>query len=205
MNKREALETIRCFVNDIFKDDTSGHDDVHMKRVASWAKFMANSEGEDPFLCEVAALLHDVGDHKLFAHPEKAIQQRDKLLSDIGFTENEIDTIADAIRTVSFSKGDVPNSRMGEIIQDADRLDAIGAVGIARTFAFGGTINQPIYKEDEKDAISHFYEKLLKLRELMHTKSGKQEAERRHQFMLQYLEEFYREQQCREEYSHVKE
>jgi uncharacterized protein len=94
---------------------------------------------------------------------------------------------------------------MGEIIQDADRLDAIGAVGIARAFAFGGTINQPIYKEDGKDAISHFYEKLLKLRGLMHTKSGKQEAERRHQFMLQYLEEFYREQQCREEYSHVQE
>ncbi|WP_394217347.1 HD domain-containing protein [Halobacillus trueperi] len=205
MDKRDALERIRHFVNDFFTDDTSGHDDAHMKRVASWAKFIAIKEGENPFLCEVAALLHDVGDHKLFSDPAQAIQQRDKLLMDVGFTENEVDTIDDAIRTVSFSRGAVPNSRIGEIIQDADRLDAIGAVGIARAFAFGGTINQPIYKEDEKDAISHFYEKLLKLRELMHTECGKQEAERRHQFMLQYLEEFYREQECREETSHVTE
>lgn len=205
MDKREALETIRHFVNDLFRDDTSGHDDIHMKRVAAWAKYIAVNEGDDPFLCEVAALLHDVGDHKLFSNPAQAILQRDKLLVDVGFSEKEVDLIADAIRTVSFSKGAVPNSRIGEILQDADRLDAIGAVGIARAFAFGGTINQPIYKEEEKDAIDHFYEKLLKLRELMHTESGKQEAERRHQFMLQYLEEFYREQECREETSHVKE
>ncbi|MGR9049982.1 HD domain-containing protein [Halobacillus faecis] len=205
MDKKEALKAIRQFVHDLFRDDTSGHDNVHMKRVASWAKYIAENEGDDPFLCEVAALLHDVGDHKLFSNPAQAIKQRDELLFSIGFTKNEVGTIADAIQTVSFSKGAVPKSRIGEIIQDADRLDAIGAVGIARAFAFGGTINQPIYKEGEKDAVDHFYDKLLKLKELMHTESGKHEAERRHQFMLQYLEEFYREQDCREETSYVTE
>ncbi|MBX0356276.1 HD domain-containing protein [Halobacillus sp. Nhm2S1] len=205
MDRRKALEQIKDYIQDLFKDEPSGHDDVHMTRVASWAKYIAVKEDEDPFLCEVTALLHDVGDRKLFSEPEQAVHERDKLLVDLGFTEEEVDSIAEAIRTVSFSKGMVPNSRLGEIIQDADRLDAIGAIGIARAFAYGGTINQPIYKKDRKDAIDHFYEKLLKLKGLMITESGKQEAEKRHQFMLQYLEEFHREQACREETRHVTE
>ncbi|SEH80297.1 uncharacterized protein SAMN05192559_104213 [Halobacillus karajensis] len=194
MDQMAVLQQITQYINQLFHEDASGHDAVHMKRVAKWARRLALDEGEDPFLCEVAAWLHDVGDYKLFRDPAKVIEERNQWLFKLGFSTKEKDIIHDAIATVSFSKGSLPSSRIGAIVQDADRLDAIGAVGIARAFAFGGANNQPIYNEDGLGSIDHFHEKLLRLKKQMNTENGRIEAEKRHQFMLHFLEEFHREQ-----------
>lgn len=199
MNQNEVLKKIEQYVKRKFNQDSSGHDVEHMKRVAVWAKKIAIEEGDDPFLCEVAGWLHDIGDRKLFKEPEEAIKARDDFLRTVGFSEIDAKTISKAIETVSFSKGQSPCFRTGEIVQDADRLDAIGAIGIARAFAYGGSRNQPIYSPDDQCSIGHFHEKLLKLSTLMNTESGKREAEYRHHFMVRFLNEFEREQQLGKE------
>jgi uncharacterized protein len=199
MEQREVLEKIERFVVMNFIQDSSGHDVEHMKRVAVLAKKIAIEEGDDPFLCEVAGWLHDIGDRKLTKKPIEAIRNRDDFLSTIGFAEKDVETISKAIETVSFSKGRKPRSLTAAIVQDADRLDAIGAIGIARTFAYGGSRQQPIYSPEGQSSIGHFHEKLLKLSTLMNTESGRREAEYRHAFMVRFLEEFDREQQLGKE------
>ncbi|SFJ99057.1 uncharacterized protein SAMN04487936_10650 [Halobacillus dabanensis] len=199
MEQRQVLEKVEQFVKKYFNQDSSGHDVEHMKRVAVWARNLAIEEGEDPFLCEVAGWLHDIGDRKLFKKPEEAIIVRDDFLRTVGFSEEDVETICNAIGTVSFSKGQNPRSLIGAIVQDADRLDAIGAIGIARAFAYGGSQNQPIYSSGGQSSIGHFHEKLLHLSTLINTESGKKEAEYRHHFMVRFLEEFDREQQLGKE------
>lgn len=199
MEQKEVLKKIEHFVEKHFNQDSSGHDVEHMKRVAVWARNIAIEEGDDPFLCEVAGWLHDIGDRKLFKNPEEAVRGRDDLLRTVGFSEQDVETIGSAIETVSFSKGQVPCSLTGTIVQDADRLDAMGAIGIARAFAYGGTRNQPIYSSGGQSSIGHFHEKLIHLSTLMNTESGKKEAEYRHHFMVRFLEEFDREQQLGKE------
>lgn len=199
MDRNEVLKKVEQFVKRNFNQDSSGHDVEHMKRVAVWAKKIAIKEGDDPFLCEVAGWLHDIGDKKLFQEPGEAIKGRDDFLRTVGFIEKDVKTISKAIETVSFSKGQSPCSLTGEIVQDADRLDALGAIGIARAFAYGGSRKQPIYSPEGQCSIGHFYEKLLKLSTLMNTESGKREAEYRHHFMVRFLEEFEREQQLGKE------
>ncbi|MGP4060005.1 HD domain-containing protein [Halobacillus sp. H74] len=196
MNKIIVRDEIRKFVKNKFRKDSTGHDFEHMARVARWSDRIAEDEGADRFLCEVAGWLHDVGDPKLFVNPETALEERTQLLKGLLFNDENIDHINGAIETVSFSKGKKPMTLMGKIVQDADRLDAIGAVGIARTFAYGGARDQPVYNPDDKKghSIGHFEEKLLKLCELMNTDSGKLEAEHRHAFMVEFLKEFNREQ-----------
>ncbi|MDO5139671.1 MAG: phosphohydrolase, partial [Oscillospiraceae bacterium] len=135
-----------------------------------------------------AALLHDADDHKLFNTENNANARR--FLEDNGIDPEKTEKICSAINMVSFSKnrGRRPDTIEGKIVQDADRLDALGAIGIARTFAFGGERGRPL-----DDSIQHFYDKLLLLKDEMNTESGKGLAEKRHAFLVEFLEEYQQE------------
>ncbi|MFB4169173.1 HD domain-containing protein [Virgibacillus sp. JSM 102003] len=195
MNNTEKLDAIRLYIYNIFSNDTSGHDYYHMKRVAKMAKTIAEQEGANQFIAEAAAWIHDVGDRKLFANSSNEINKLNEFLLTINCTSDQLKQIKAAVRDVSFSKGRIPVTQEGKIVQDADRLDAIGAIGIARTFAYGGSKEQPIWDNNTKDntSVQHFYDKLLTLKDLMHTSSAKEIAEERHNFMENYLNQFFQE------------
>ncbi|RKQ37620.1 HD domain-containing protein [Oceanobacillus halophilus] len=192
--KQKKIEEIKEYVQDLFNKDSSGHDFYHMQRVANMAKNIALHEGADEFICEVAAWLHDIGDYKLFQNPDVAINELKAFLISLSINEQDMETILHIIRNISYSKGKIPDTIEGKIVQDADRLDAIGAIGIARTFAYGGTKGQMIYHEEQENtSVQHFYDKLLKLKEMMHTEQAKKIAQQRHQFMENFLEQFFQE------------
>lgn len=195
MNNEDTLIAIRKYVHNIFSDDTTGHDFFHMKRVAKTAREIAEHEKADVFICEAAAWIHDIGDKKLFADSEIEMERLDAFLDSIGCTSQRIDLIKSAAKDVSFSKGNVPGTLEGKIVQDADWLDALGAIGIARTFAYGGSRSQLIWHDNnhKNTSIQHFYDKLLKLKDLMHTNTAKQIADDRHDFMTQFLKQFFKE------------
>ncbi|RDW22078.1 HD domain-containing protein [Oceanobacillus chungangensis] len=195
MNERVKLKRIREYAFQIFHDDVTGHDYYHMERVARTAKQIAIEEKANLFICEAAALLHDVGDAKLFEQPEKNVKAMNLFLKSIELTAEQIKFLNQIIKEVSFSRGvQVPATIEGRIVQDADRIDAIGAIGIARTFAYGGANQQMIHHNTEKStSIQHFYDKLLKLYDLLHTTKAKEMAISRQRFMEQYLEQFYKE------------
>ena len=136
----------------------------------------------------LAALLHDVDDHKLFDHENN--ENAREFLSNSGVPNEKIEEICSVINSVSFSKnrGKKPETLEGKIVQDADRLDAMGAIGIARTFAFGGEHGRSI-----EESVMHFHEKLLLLKDEMNTEAGKEMAEQRHAFLVDFLEEYQQE------------
>lgn len=193
------LNAVRDYVYTIFNDDPTGHDFFHMKRVARMARFIAGKEGSDLFICEAAGWVHDIGDRKMFSNRTNALEQLDNFLQSIDCTADEISAIQVAVENVSFSKGRTPGGLEGRIVQDADRLDAIGAIGVARTFAFGGAKGQLLWHDSEEKregtSIQHFYDKLLNLKRLMHTRTAKQLAEERHRFIEMYLQQFFKEWQ----------
>ncbi|MFD2045819.1 HD domain-containing protein [Ornithinibacillus salinisoli] len=195
MDSNDQLQKIERYVYQLFSDDSTGHDYFHMKRVARMTREISLSEAADEFICEAAAWLHDVGDKKLFANTNKAIDEMNQFLKSIQLTEIQIEKIHQAIQDVSFSKGNIPKTLEGKIVQDADRLDAIGAIGIARTFAYGGANKQLIYHDEMKDhtSIQHFHDKLLKLKGLMHTPTAIRMAKERHVFLENYLQQFLNE------------
>lgn len=195
MNEIEKLTRIKEYISNLFHDDVTGHDYYHMERVARIAWQIGKNTKADLFLCEAAALLHDVGDKKLFEHPKEILNEMNVFLSTIELTSEQIERINQIIHEVSFRIGvKVPSTLEGRIVQDADRIDAIGAIGIARTFAYGGAKQQMIHHNTNKNtSIQHFYDKLLKLYDLLHTAKAKEIAASRHQFMEQYLEEFFKE------------
>ncbi len=168
-----------------------------MQRVARTASELAAKEGADPFICEAAAWIHDIGDEKLFSDSTKAIRKLEEFLYSIDCTGEQIQRMKDAAKDVSFRKGRIPDTLEGKIVQDADRLDAIGAIGIARTLAYGGANGQCIWhdndEEKENTSVQHFYDKLLKLKDRMNTNSATQIAAKRHQFMESYLQQFFLE------------
>ena len=195
-----------------FADDSSGHDWYHIERVWNMSKFLHSKEGGDLEVVELAALLHDISDHKLNGGKlnDGGNVAREILLSE-GATPELANRVAEIIDHVSF-KGAKVEDRMetieGKIVQDADRLDAIGALGIARTFAYGGHNGQPMYDPEiqatmhdsfeayassKSSTIHHFYEKLLLLASRINTDSAKEIAQERHQFMENYLSQFYHE------------
>lgn len=194
-NKATQLSMIQKYVYNLFHRDVTGHDFFHMQRVAKMAKQIAVKEKANQFICEASGWLHDIGDKKLFNDPEEQYEKLYHFLKSIQVTENEITRINHCIRHVSFSQGKTPETIEGKVIQDADRLDAIGAIGIARTFAFGGAKNQLIYDDVHKmnTSVQHFYDKLLKLKNLMNTKTGSKIAAKRHAFMEEYLTNFFNE------------
>lgn len=195
MDKTEQLLAIQAYCQEIFGKDATGHDFFHLKRVAHIAGKIALHEGADEFICTAGAWLHDIGDHKLFSDPAQALVKMNNFLKEIHLTTEQITNIRLAIENISFSKGKVPTTLEGKIIQDADRIDAIGAIGIARTFAYGGAKGQLIYHEEQKEgtSVQHFYDKILTLKDTLHTESAKRLAEKRHQFVKVYLEQFFEE------------
>ncbi|WP_407272777.1 HD domain-containing protein [Radiobacillus sp. PE A8.2] len=201
MDERIIISKIEDYVATLFSKDATGHDYYHMKRVATVARKIAIEENADIFISEAAGWLHDVGDRKLFDDPNAAKQDMINKLTSWGVGQEVIAQILLAIDDVSFSKGHVkPVTLEGKLVQDADRLDAIGAIGVARTFAYGGFNNRLIHTEEKQEqataTIQHFYDKLLLLKDLMNTDSAKRLAEERHRFMLEFLQQFYKEWDC---------
>ncbi len=211
MDKDLIIEKTKEFVKNKLYGEGSGHDWFHIERVYNLSRFLANEEKADNFIVEMTALLHDIDDWKFSNGTKTNTTITEEFLNSVNVDKESINKIITIIKTMSF-KGGVVNSTQntieGMIVQDADRLDAIGAIGIARTFAYGGSKNRPIYdpniapinftsleevKNAENHTINHFYEKLLKLKDLMNTDSAKIIAEKRHKFMEDFLKEFYSE------------
>ena len=185
------------YARKIFKGDSSGHDFDHTMRVFHMATTIAREENADLQTVQLAALLHDVDDRKL---SPQTCENRDNAVSFLrenGVNQEKIKEIIQIISQISFSAGNgAPSTLEGMCVQDADRLDAIGAIGIGRAFAFGGSRGRRIHDpegEDTTTTIQHFYDKLLLLKDRMNTATGKNLANMRHQFMESFLQQFYAE------------
>ena len=210
---REIIQHTINYVKKSLESAEGGHDWSHIERVWKLAKYIQSREAEgDRVVIELAALLHDISDPKFNNGDEElGSQLAYNFLMANNLDRERTEHIQTIIKYVSF-KGGFPQDRINtpefRIVQDADRLDAIGAIGIARAFNYGGFKNRPIhdpsvplqeyansseYRRSDAPTINHFYEKLLKLKDLMNTPTGKALAEQRHQFMLEFLDQFYRE------------
>ena len=208
IKQKGEIKAAIAYIKKFFAGDASGHDYWHTIRVYHNAKAICKNENCDTELVYLAALLHDVDDYKLVG--EEQTHNAVDFLRSINFPEERIGKIIHIITQVSFKGADTvtPDTIEGKVVQDADRLDAIGAIGIARAFAYGGNKNRVMhdpneephldlsaeeYKKYEGTSINHFYEKLLLLKDLMNTDTAKEIAEGRHQYMEQFLDEFYDE------------
>lgn len=196
------------FARDIFAGDSSGHDFHHTLRVHDLARTICSGEGGDMDTVRLAALLHDVDDRKLFG--DNGYANARGFMDSHGIGPDMQDTVCRIISQISFKGEDTvtPDTLEGRIVQDADRMDAIGAIGIARTFAYGGSrgrqmhipgeahregMSEAEYFANQGTSINHFHEKLLKLKDLMNTETAKGMAEHRHRYMVGFLEEFMSE------------
>lgn len=199
MENKDILIKTQEYIKETFLREGTGHDYYHIERVVINSRKILQTEKADGFLVELAAWLHDLGDHKLHNGVDKSEELINAFLNSLVVAQPIIDRVIEIVSQVSFSKGNRPSSIEAEIVQDADRLDAIGAIGIARCFAYGGSKHRILYSPDEKEkessSIQHFYDKLLKIKSLINTESAKLIAARRHSFMEEYLAEFYREVQ----------
>ncbi len=210
MNK--LIENTVEFVKEKLEGAEAGHDWFHIERVWKLSNKIAEAETCSREIVELAALLHDIADPKFHNGDETiALKVSREFLERQNVDEKTIEQVLFIIKNISFkNRGDVPKDLPIElkIVQDADRIDAIGAIGVARTFNFGGFKNNPMYdpkvepklnmpKEEYKKSngttINHFYEKLLLLKDLMNTEKGKEIAAERHDFMLKFLDQFYKE------------
>jgi len=212
MTKRQIIKKTAEYIKREFSDETSGHDWWHIFRVWQLVKKIGKAERADMFVVEMAALLHDLGDYKL--EPDRKDRQEEKVCSwlmKMGVAEKDKAHIVYVVTHISFSKNVVSTQELsleGKVVQDADRLDAIGAIGITRAMVYTGFRNAPFYVPGTKSrtfrsakdyqvrhtvGIQHFYEKLLLLKDKMNTKSAKKMAARRHRFMENYLSEFFAE------------
>lgn len=185
------------YARGIFEADASGHDFDHTLRVYKMAVRIAEEERADVQQVALAALLHDVDDRKLSPETYENKDRAVFFLRENGMTEDEIGRIVQIISEISFSAGNgAPSTVEGMCVQDADRLDAMGAIGIGRAFAFGGTRGRRMHDPEGKDTsstIQHFYDKLLLLKDRMNTETGKKLASRRDAYLRGFLEEFYAE------------
>jgi uncharacterized protein len=212
MDKKLIIKKTADFVKRKLNGEGSGHDWWHVYRVWKLAKEINKDEKADKFIVELGALLHDVADYKLNDGNEAIGGEISrKWLEEQGVDNETIAKVVEIVDGINFRgarvKHEIPSIE-GKIVFDADKLDAIGAIGIARTFAFGGFMQRPIYEPDIKPyfhktfeeykngkshTINHFYEKLLLLRKIMNTKKAKQIASKRHKFMEKFLDKFYLE------------
>lgn len=207
MERATLLAEAADFARRQLERDASGHDWWHIQRVTTLARNIARMEGADEFICELAALLHDVADYKIAGDDETGQRIVREWLGQRDADVATINRVMEIIATMSFGGGNRPpmTTLEGQVVQDADRLDAIGAIGIARAFAFGGSRNRPIHTPGEEarhyaspteyhnttaSTISHFHEKLLLLKERMNTPYARQLAQARHQYMENFLAEF---------------
>ncbi|ARU63588.1 phosphohydrolase [Tumebacillus avium] len=210
MNQANIIAAAEEFVQRELGGDSSGHDYWHIYRVWQTAKKIGQEEGADLFVVELAALLHDIADEKLNESEAAGLAKVRGWLQEQHVAADALEHVMEIISTMSFKGGSKTGMETleGAVVQDADRLDALGAVGIARTFAYSGAKGQlshdphlqprtdmtaEEYRKGKSTAINHFYEKLLKLKNLMNTSYGKQMAEGRHAVMEAFLEQFYAE------------
>lgn len=212
MSQSEVIKSTEQFVKDKLEGEGTGHDWWHIHRVRNTSLHIAKEEQADAFVVELAALLHDIADHKFHGGDEEIgpATARDWLNS-LNVSNADVNHVCDIIRDISFkgAKVQTPMETIeGKVVQDADRLDALGAIGIARAFAYGGNKNRELhnpnikpvqhdsfyaYKNDKGPTINHFYEKLFLLKDRMNTETGLKLAEERHRFMEEYVDRFLRE------------
>ncbi|HBK71692.1 MAG TPA: phosphohydrolase [Flavobacteriaceae bacterium] len=212
MNEKQIIEKTILFVKETLQGAEGGHDWFHTHRVFSNAKLIAKGEKVDGFVVTLGALLHDIADSKFHQGDETfGPKKATEFLLSQDVDSAIIEHVVQIIKNISFKGGNIKrtfSSKELDVVQDADRLDAIGAIGIARCFNYGGFKNRAIYnpeiqpnlkmtKEEYKKStaptINHFYEKLLLLKDKMNTKTGRKIAAKRHQFMEAYLKQFYAE------------
>ena len=206
----EIIGHAESFIRGLFENEFSGHDFFHSMRVCRTAVRIAETEGADAEETALIALLHDADDIKLSPATHENMDRARAFLEKEGVSEKRIRRILTAISEISFRGTDsiAPSAAEGKCVQDADRLDALGAIGIARTFAYGGSRGRAMYDPDEKPlenmteaeyrasrsaSVNHFYEKLFHLKDLMNTEYGRKLAEKREAFMKEYLSHFYAE------------
>ncbi len=208
----QVVGALREEVQTRFRHESTGHDWWHIERVYRTALEIARQEKADLYIVSLAALLHDIADHKFHDGDEQiGPATAAALLRQQEVDEQTIAAVTAIIREVSYKGAGVPtpaSSIEGQAVQDADRLDAIGAIGIARAFAYGGSKQRALhdpssapqlhssfeaYKTSQGSTLNHFYEKLLLLKDRMHTESGKRMAAERHAFMVQFVERFLKE------------
>ncbi len=208
MNNKDIIHSIQKEMQIFFTQEYTGHDWYHIERVWKNAKKIAVHYPEANHLqIELAALLHDRYDHKIVDNVEEAKDEVRELLVKYGLTKDLIENILYSIDAVGFRNGKNPLQPItieDKIVQDSDRLDAIGAIAIARTFVYSGANQRPIYTGEPQDvlekahdledtAIGHFYEKLLTLSDTLHTPEAREIAKGRHEFMKDYLTQFFAE------------
>lgn len=214
MSNTEIVETTIDFVKETLANAEAGHDWFHTQRVFKNALLLAKDEEVDVLVVSLGALLHDIADAK-FHNGDERIGPRmaREFLNSIGVEKDIVDQVCRIVEEISF-KNSIGREKRAEsslelqVVQDADRLDAIGAIGIARAFHYGGHKNRKLYdpeispnlkmdkesyKNSDSPTINHFYEKLLLLKDRMNTKAGSKIAAQRHEFLLLYLEQFYAE------------
>ncbi|UZH56794.1 HD domain-containing protein [Salinimicrobium tongyeongense] len=212
MEKDQIIARTVDFVKEKLKNAEGGHDWFHIERVFKNARIIAASEEVDGFIVALGALLHDIADSK-FHNGDETIGPKiaRQFLQEQQVPEDAILHVENIIKWISFKGGNEAqefSSPELDVVQDADRLDALGAIGIARTFNYGGHKGRPIfdpdikpnlnmtkeeYKASSAPTINHFYEKLLLLKDRMNTNTGKKLAQERHDFMVGFLEQFYKE------------
>ncbi len=212
MNKQQLISNTEAFVKSTLKDAEGGHDWFHILRVWNNAKLIAKHEKVDEFIVELGALLHDIADSKFHNGDETIGPKIAREFLESQLVENSIIVhVENIITNISYKGGNFKQKFTSPelaVVQDADRLDAIGAVGIARCFNYGGFKNRSLYnpeippnlnmskeayKNSKAPTINHFYEKLLLLKDKMNTATGKKIAEERHQYMETFLQQFYNE------------
>ncbi len=210
MNPQEIVNSAQTYMEAFHKDDATGHDIAHVMRVVKMAKFIAQQEQVgDLLIIQLASLLHDTVDAKLTDAAE-AKHKLKQFLTQLLLPIQQQEAVLHIIEHMSYKNGennDIALSIEGQIVRDADRLDAIGAIGIARTFQFAGHFGEPMWVEGENtstlaneaidsnafpaSAIKHFHEKLFKLKALMHTPTAKQLAQQRHEYMDLFVTQFF--------------
>lgn len=208
----QIVEKVKEFVKDKFIDFEGSHDWYHIERVYNLAKYLQEREGGHLLVIELAALLHDISDHKYNGgNWDEGSRITKELLLQFGLDEDNSTKVSNVVAQVSFKGAKVEEDVVmleSKIVQDADRLDAIGAIGVARAFSFGGSNNRHLYvpdlepvlhqtKEEYLNSVSHtvnhFYEKLFLLKDRMKTKTARKIAEERHEVMEKFIAQFYAE------------
>lgn len=216
MDQHDIIQKTAEYIKTEFSGDSSGHDWWHIHRVWKNALTLCEHEKADGFIVQLAALLHDLDDWKFNESGDETPLRAKAWLDSCAVESSIAEKVCEIITHISYKGANVENkmrSLEGFIVQDADRLDAIGAVGIGRAFAYGGYKNRPMYdpetsntmhksfeeyRNSKSATVNHFYEKLLLLKEMMNTKTAKRIAEQRHQVMLDFLDQFMNEWEGRD-------
>lgn len=211
MNQNDIIQRTAEYIKQEFSDDSSGHDWWHIYRVWKTSIAICEQEKADAFIVQLAALLHDLDDWKFNDSDDETPLRAKAWLKSCGVNSVTTQAVCNIIMNISYKGAGVANkmdSLEGFIVQDADRLDAIGAIGIGRAFAYGGYKNRPLYdpdspptmhasfeayKNSKSATINHFYEKLLLLKDRMNTPAAKRIAEQRHDVMVKFLDQFMKE------------